>query len=1849
MAYSTIDTLNKNIRALSVAIGYQKLGILPDDGAQALKEYAGFGGLKAILYPEGDLASWIKSGASSSDLNLHPSIQKLHKLLRENLDEVAYKESIASLKNSVLTAFYTPSFVPAVIYEVLREHGIQPKKLYEPSAGSGVFITEAIKALPDLQNITAVEKDLLTGLVLTAYNSTHQIKTDTHVKGLEETSNDENGMFDLVASNIPFGNFSVFDNNYRNTGVTGKIHNYFFAKGLDKLADGGIMAYITTDGFLNSPSNMETRRYLFDRADFVALAVMPDNLMKDTGNTEAPSHLLIVQKNTAKKQLSADEQLLLATDKKQNDFGSFFQNAYIQQHPEIIIGEVSAGNNQYGQPHEKVWLSGDILHAENLLKEVLQIAVKNNLSTSLFPKLENEVPKIVPDAVTGARLTYLSMPRSKENIAPVQLGLFDNLPAENIGRASAYVGEGDGNIVLTTTARLIGTIRTEDNPEHEVVVLLTARHKKSNNYLYKLRSNVKEVQPATTNWMSGVQLSSQLSEIKMQLQNYGGHNFHFEGDQTFGGYFKFNKQTENLVKELPPFYEEGMITIHNDKIGHVTKIDRGANLVYFEAFSDQRQKQFYQGYVALRDGYLKLSKNEISGAKVTESEREVVNRMYDVFVAKYGQLNSIDNRRSILSDGYGVTLLSSLERREGSGYVKSDILTQTIVKKEELFKTDSPSDALAHCLNEKGKVDMEFIATILGMDAAAAVKALDKHIYINPSWNEWETADAYLSGNVVDKLKTAEKYCQEHPDNPFYAASRDALQKVQPEAIPFELLDFNLGERWMPEGYYKKFATKLFEQETEVSYFASLDTFKVSTKHNAKVDREFAITAKNGRTMYGYTLLEHALENTAPFFTYETVGVDGKTIRKPDNEATQLAGQKIEQIRAAFIDYLEGLSDEERKEIADQYNETFNCYVIREYNGSHLTFPGLDKKSLAIEDLYDSQKNAVWRIVQNRGALVDHEVGLGKTLTMVVGAQELKRLSIVNKPAILALKANIDQIAETYQKAYPHAKILFPGKEDFTPAKRLQLLHEIKNNNWDCIIMTHEQFEKIPQSYEIQREILETELENVQRDLDTAEDLGGEISKKILKGLEIRKNNLKNKLSSIVKNIEEKKDAGITFSDLGIDHLFVDESHKYKNLTFTTRHNRVAGLGNTEGSMRALNMLFAVRTLQDKFDSDLCVTFLSGTPISNSLTEMYLIFKYLRPREMARQRIENFDGWAAVFAKKTTDYEFNITNEIVAKERYRHFIKVPELALFYNEITDYKTAKHISLDKPEIDEVLVNIPLTPEQEEFSQRLMEFARTGNAVFIDRPPLTPSEDNARMLIATNYAKKMALDMRLIGNHYTDHPNDKVNVCSRKVNEVYTESTPHKGTQIIFCDLGTPNSKGFNLYQALKDKLVKDFDIPAHEIAFIHDWQDRKKPQLCKLMNNGDIRILIGSTEMAGTGLNVQKRIVAMHQLDIPWTPKDLEQRIGRGARQGNLIAKEHYGNKVKNFIYAKEKSLDNYKFNLLKNKQLFISQMKNNELQVRTLDEGAIDEKSGMNFSEYIAILSGDNSLLEKSKLEKRIAVMESLRTAHFRELNKNRLALKERTEKAESGKALLAKLKVDCECYQSQLIHEPDGTKVNQIQLTGFKNDDPEAIGNHIINLYKGWKPQNEGSAEQKIGSLYGFDLYIRQERETYYSNGLMYDKSYNNFYATTAQSGIKYTYNDGFPNIDNPKLSARHFLNAIDRTVALKQRYEKETIQFEMERPQLERLVGKPFLQEEELKKMKTELASLEADIAKSLADKQVGENENSEEEADAKIEATAVEIAEKVEADKVGKAPSDQWMQQAYATMRKNNRMKFR
>ena len=466
------------------------------------------------------------------------------------------------------------------------------------------------------------------------------------------------------------------------------------------------------------------------------------------------------------------------------------------------------------------------------------------------------------------------------------------------------------------------------------------------------------------------------------------------------------------------------------------------------------------------------------------------------------------------------------------------------------------------------------------------------------------------------------------------------------------------------------------------------------------------------------------------------------------------------------------------------------------------------------------------------------------------------------------------------------------------------------------MILSHEQFGMIPQSPEVQQEILQAELDSVDENLAVLQSQGREVSRAMLKGCLKRKANLEAKLQTVMHTLETRKDDAVDFRLMGIDHIYVDESHKFKNLTFTTRHDRVAGLGNPEGSQRALNMLFALRTIQERTGRDLGATFLSGTTVSNSLTELYLLFKYLRPKELERQNIRTFDAWAAIFAKKTIDYEFSVTNEVVQKERFRYFIKVPELAAFYSEITDYRSAEDIGIDRPQKNEILHNIPPTPDQEEFIGRLMEFAKSGKGELLGRAPLSEREEKAKMLIATDYARKMSLDMRMIDpDLYGDHVDNKASHCAKMLADYYRRFDEQKGTQFVFSDLGTYKSSAewnssikrgqrelapfaereksrtqFNVYSEIKRKLVEDYGIPPSEVRFIQEaTTEKSRKAMIADMNAGRIRVLFGSTEMLGTGVNAQKRCVAIHHLDSPWRPSDLEQRDGRDIRTGNEVAK------------------------------------------------------------------------------------------------------------------------------------------------------------------------------------------------------------------------------------------------------------------------------------------------------------------------------------------------------------------------
>ena len=885
------------------------------------------------------------------------------------------------------------------------------------------------------------------------------------------------------------------------------------------------------------------------------------------------------------------------------------------------------------------------------------------------------------------------------------------------------------------------------------------------------------------------------------------------------------------------------------------------------------QKEKAQLYISMRDTYERLYAQEAERQEANDMLRRHLNTYYDEFTMRYGCLNAKQNVKLLMMDASGRNMLA-LERSEGGTMVKADIFDHPVsFSQETTVMADSPEEALSASLNRYGGVNLPYMESLCDMARADMLEALKGRVYYNPMAGNYEIADRFIAGNVVVKAREVEEWVKGHEGDEMIPQAREALAALRenmPEQIPFEDLDFNFGERWIPTGVYAAYMSHLFNTDVRISYSESLDEYSVACSHKTmKITDEFLVKGYY-RHYDGMHLLKHALHNTCPDMM-KKVGEDehGNDIKARDSEGIQLANAKIDEIRNGFTEWLEEQSPEFKKRLTDMYNDKFNCFVRPKYDGSHQTFPGLDLKGLGITDLYPSQKDCIWMLKQNGGGIADHEVGTGKTLIMCVSAHEMKRLGLVHKPMIIGLKANVREIAETYRKAYPNARVLYASEKDFEAANRVRFFNDIRNNDWDCVIMSHDQFGKIPQSPELQQRILQAELDTVEENLEVLRSQGKDVSRAMLRGLEKRKFNLQAKLDKVEHAIRSRTDDVADFRQMGIDHIFVDESHQFKNLTFNTRHDRVAGLGNSEGSQKALNLLFAIRTIQERTGKDLGATFLSGTTISNSLTELYLLFKYLRPKELERQDIRCFDAWAAIFAKKTTDFEFNVTNNIVQKERFRYFIKVPELAAFYNEITDYRTAEDVGVDRPDKNEILHHIPPTPDQEYFIKQLMKFAQTGDATLLGRGKLSETEEKAKMLIATDYARKMALDMRMIDPEYEDHPDNKASHCARTIAEYYRKYDEQLGTQFVFSDLGTYQPGGWNVYTEIKRKLVEDYGIPAHEIRFIQECKSEKsRKAVIEAMNEGYVRVLFGSTSMLGTGVNAQRRAVAIHHLDTPW---------------------------------------------------------------------------------------------------------------------------------------------------------------------------------------------------------------------------------------------------------------------------------------------------------------------------------------------------------------------------------------------
>ncbi|MEL7601301.1 N-6 DNA methylase [Seramator thermalis] len=1846
MSYNKRTHLRQNIDAIKLALRLDKehRKATPEE-REILAKYSGFGGIKAILNPADkpeDIERW-----SKSEVELFTLVQELHEVLRESspTPEV-YKRYVSSLKSSILTAFYTPKPVIDTLADALKDSGITPIRFLEPSAGTGAFISSFKETAPEAK-VTGFEKDLLTGKILSHLYPDDKVR----IEGYEKMEGRYSQHFDVIASNIPFGDISIFDpllSNHEIPAVkqsTQAIHNYFFVKSVMSAREGGIIAFITSQGVLNSEQNKPIREYLMNTCDVVSAIRLPNNLFSDHAGTEVGSDLIILQRNNKSIVPSQRQQDFIESRKLSNGISI---NNLFRDFDRVIQTSSKIDTDPYGKPAIVFTHEGGVEGIAKDLRQMLKEDFSQHLDLQRYQTYaQNTAERQVATAVEvkptlESNTNDLNPLWQAEELDPFWQAIEDDwFPGKNQSEMIKPAIESKPE-PPKQQQNYSGTLFDMDDLAIKKEPTPEAKPKSVTEQplitLYDLFGFTQEERSQVSKPKKrGRKSKSKVSKPKelpfMDWREEMAHNTAQEREklqeETAAAYPVFDarreEQLERLKEEaereqqermkpipyfnaedMPSHYREGsLVTDENNRIGYLRDLN-GFQPMFHPLQLTGTQQAKASLYIEIRDTYHHLYNNEATRLEANPALRDMLNRLYDDFTRRFGNINDAKNLSLIKMDAGGTEILS-LERYVNGKAVKADIFGQPVAfNPNEITSADNAREALTASLNKYATVNLEYMAGLTGSTSDEILEELKGQVFFNPMIGAYEIKDKFISGNVISKAEHVERYIENHPDHEAAKESLKALKEAIPRPIPFEDLDFNFGERWIPSGIYSKYASHLFDTNVSVHYAQSRDeyTLKADSK-NIKIWDQYAVKSTN-RTFDGIALMKHALHNTSPDITKKVNKlIDGeiKEVKVRDSESIQLANSKIDEIRNGFVEWLNEQSPEFKDRLADKYNRTFNCFVRPEYDGSQQEFPGLDLKGLGIPDLYKSQKDAIWMDKLNGGGIIDHEVGGGKTLIMCVSAYEKKRLGLVNKPLIMALKANVHEIAQTFCTAYPNAKVLYPGKEDFTPAKRSKIFNEMKNNNWDAIILTHEQFGMIPQSPEIQQRILQAELDSVEENLEVLRAQGKEISRAMEKGLVKRQLNLEAKLSNIAYQIENRKDDTVDFRLMGIDHLYVDESHRFKNLTFTTRHDRVAGLGNAEGSQRALNMLFALRTIQDRTGKDLGATFLSGTTISNSLTELYLLFKYLRPNELERQGINTFDAWAAIFAKKSIDYEFSVTNEIVQKERFRYFIKVPELAAFYAEITDYRSAVDIGIDRPVKNEILHNIPPTPDQQEFIQKLVEFAKTGKGEILGRAPLSEKEEKAKMLIATDYARKMSLDMRLIDPvKYGDHVDNKASHVAKMVSDYYTKFKDHKATQFIFSDLGTYKPGEWNPCSEIKRKLVDDYGIPAHEIRFIQEAKtDKARKTMIKDMNEGKIRVLFGSTEMLGTGVNAQKRCVAIHHLDAPWRPSDLEQRDGRGIRKGNDIAKLYANNKVDVLIYAVEKSLDAYKFGLLHNKQLFIRQLKNNSLGSRTIDEGSMDEKGGMNFSEYVAILSGNTELLEKARLEKKIASLESERQAFMRGKSSSRYKLESIVSDVEKNNGFINRISKDIEAFNSRVQYQPDGvTRLNPVQLDGLQGSNPKEVGTKLNEIAE--KARTHG-AHEKIGTLYGFDLMVKSE--TTAKDG--FDVIQNRFFIK-GEGDILYNYNHGVMATD-PKTAAQNFLNALDTMPKLLERYQADNEKLQKDIPVLKEVVEGTWRKEPELKALKDDLVKLDREIQLSL--KPIEESEGQESVQDNSVSAS--------------------------------------
>ena len=1277
-------------------------------------------------------------------------------------------------------------------------------------------------------------------------------------------------------------------------------------------------------------------------------------------------------------------------------------------------------------------------------------------------------------------------------------------------------------------------------------------------------------QEVTVKPKEGITLEEQLKEA---IRNIHGTITELELSDT---------ELEEDVVSIPadPDVKNFSFTVVNEEVYY--RENSVMNRMELPAMTAERVK----GMVKIRD-----VTNELIQCQMEEGSDEQIiklqgklNEEYDTFTAKYGLLSSNANKRAFGQDS-SYCLLTSLEFLDDKGELKrkADIFTKrTIRRAETVTSVDTASEALAVSIGERAGVDLSYMAQLSGKTEEELTEELAGVIFKNPISEKWEPSDEYLSGNVREKLQIAKQFAENHPE---YQVNVQYLEQVQPKDLDASEIEARLGATWISEDYITRFMAETFHtpryyvgSKVKVQYAEVTGQWNVMGKNVDSYGNALVTSTYGTQRANAYRLLEDAL-NLRDTKIYDTVQDAEGEHRELNRKETMLAQQKQELIKEEFKEWI--FKDLHRREdLCKIYNERFNSIRPREYDGSHIQFVGMNPEIT----LMPHQKNAVAHVLYGNNTLLAHCVGAGKTFQMIAAGMESKRLGLSQKNLYVVPNHLTEQWGSDFLRLYPGANILVAMKKDFEPANRKRFCSRIATGDYDAVIIGHTQFEKIPLSRERQIAMLEDQIADITFSIEEAAHQAGQ--NYTIKQLEKTKKSLQARMKKL--NDQTRKDDVVTFEQLGVDRLFVDESHSFKNLFLYTKMRNVAGISQTD-AQKSSDMFMKCRYM-DELTGGRGITFATGTPVSNSMTELYTIMRYLQYDTLMRMGMGHFDSWAATFGETVTAIELSPEGTgYRAKTRFARFFNLPELISIFKEAADIQTSDMLNLPVPEVE--FINEVLKPSEE---QQEMVSAFSERAEDVRAGLVNPTEDN--MLKITNDGRKCALDQRLLNELLPDAEKSKVNTCVENAFQVWEEGKADRTTQLIFCDLSTPKGDGtFNVYDDVRNKLTEK-GIPKEEIAFIHEYNtEAKKAELFAKVRAGQVRILMGSTPKLGAGTNVQDRLIALHHLDCPWKPSDLEQQEGRILRQGNQ------NDKVKIFRYVTENTFDAYMWQILENKQKFISQIMTSKSPVRACED--VDD-TALSYAEIKALATGNPYIKEKMDLDVQVSKLKLLKANHTSQIYRLESDIaKNFPVQISALKERIAGMQIDSQVVKSVDLQDNDTFAMT---VGNVLYEDKKEAGEALIAACAGLKTVSTGG---KVGEYHGFTL----------------SASYNMFsnaFELTIKGKCSYKLEIGKDPVGNMQ-RIHNTLSSIDRKLT-ESELKLETVQQQLATAQEE--VKKPFPKEAELNEKMERLSELNALLNMDekgnetiMADEDIGREGSSTDSRDAVEEKELPETADRI------------------------------